>query len=168
MPDKANIWGWSHGLPHVYSLVGNLVPGSSAGVWLVDIVVLPIGLQTLSAPSVLSLPLPLGSLNSVWWLAVSIYVCIGQVLTEHFRGHLYQVPDSKHFLASAIVWGCGVCKWDGSLGGWSLDGLSFTFCSNFVPIFPLDRNISELKILRCMGGPTPQMGALPIYWRWAL
>jgi hypothetical protein len=39
---------------HVNSLVGDLVPGSSEGggaVWLVDIVVLPMGLQTPSSPS---------------------------------------------------------------------------------------------------------------------
>jgi len=49
MPDNVilcHICGWSHGSPYVYSLVGGLVPGSSGGVWLVDIVVLPMGLQT--------------------------------------------------------------------------------------------------------------------------
>jgi hypothetical protein len=38
----------------------------------------------------------------------------------------------------------------------------------FGPVFPLDRNISVLKILRCMGGSILQMKALPIYWRWSL
>jgi hypothetical protein len=42
---------------------------------LVDIVVLPMGLQTSSAPSVLSLTPPLGALWSVQWLAVSICLC---------------------------------------------------------------------------------------------
>jgi hypothetical protein len=37
----------------VYSLVGGLVPESSGGVWLVDIVVFPMRLQTPSAPSVI-------------------------------------------------------------------------------------------------------------------
>jgi hypothetical protein len=58
---------------HVYSLVDGLVPGSSGVgmggrercVWRVDIVVLPMGLLSASAPSVLSLTLPLGSLGSV-------------------------------------------------------------------------------------------------------
>jgi hypothetical protein len=49
-------------------------------VWLVDIVVLPMELQTLSAPSVLSLTPPLGFLCSVQWLAESIHTCIGQAL----------------------------------------------------------------------------------------
>ena len=35
---------------------------------------------------------------------------------ELLRGQLYQVPVSKHFLASAIVSGFGVCRWDGLLG----------------------------------------------------
>jgi hypothetical protein len=34
--------------------------------------------------------------------------------------------------------------------------------------FPLDRNISGLKILRCLHGPIPQLGVVPIYWRWSL
>jgi hypothetical protein len=52
MPDK------------VYSFVGGLVPEISwggGGVWLVDIVVFPLGLQTPSTPSVLSLTPLLGT-----------------------------------------------------------------------------------------------------------
>jgi hypothetical protein len=45
----------------VYSLLGGLVSGSSGGHLVVDIVVLPIGLQTHSVPSVLSLTPPLGT-----------------------------------------------------------------------------------------------------------
>ena len=71
---------WNHGSLHVYSLVGGLVPGNSGGVWLVDIVVLPMGLQTPSAPSVLSLTPPLVSPCSVGWLAANICICICQAL----------------------------------------------------------------------------------------
>jgi hypothetical protein len=63
LPDKAilcYICGWSHGSLHVYSLVGGLVTGSSGGVWLVSIVVLPMGWRSPSAPSALSLTSPLG------------------------------------------------------------------------------------------------------------
>ena len=60
----------------MYSLVGDLAPGSSREIWLVDIVVLPMGLQTPWATLVLPLTLPLGSLCSVWWLAVSTCICI--------------------------------------------------------------------------------------------
>jgi hypothetical protein len=54
MPDKVilcYICGWSHGTLHVYSLVGGLVPGALevGGLWLVDIVVFPMRLQTPSA-----------------------------------------------------------------------------------------------------------------------
>jgi hypothetical protein len=31
------------------------------------------------------------------------------------------------------------------------------------PVFPLDMNISELTILIWVGGPIPQLGAVPIY-----
>jgi hypothetical protein len=56
----------------VYSLVGGLVPGSSGGFWLVHVVVPPMGLQTPSAPWVLSLVPPLGTLCSVQRLAESL------------------------------------------------------------------------------------------------
>ena len=64
MPDKAILYyisSLSHGSLYVYSLVGGLVLGNwgLGGIWLVDIVVLPMGLQTLSAPSVLPLTPPL-------------------------------------------------------------------------------------------------------------
>jgi hypothetical protein len=47
------------------------------------------------------------------------------------------------------------------VSGWSFLQALFHFI--FVPVFPLDRNISGLKILRCMGGSIPQRGAVPIY-----
>jgi hypothetical protein len=52
--------------------------------------------------------------------------------------------------------------------GPSLDGLSFSLCSIFVPAFPLDRNNCGLKIMRWVGGPISLMGAMSIYWRWSL
>jgi hypothetical protein len=42
-----------------------------------------------SAPSVLPLTLPLGSLCSVQWLAASLHICIGQNLAEPLRRQLY-------------------------------------------------------------------------------
>ena len=82
---------------------------SSWELWLVDIFVLPMGLQTPSALSVLSLPPPLGTLCSAQWLAESICLCIFQALSEPLRGQLYQAPFNMHFLASAIVSGFDVC-----------------------------------------------------------
>jgi hypothetical protein len=59
------------------------------GVWLIDTVAPPMGLQTPSAPSVLSLTPLLGTLCSVQWLAISTYLCICQVLTEPLRRQSY-------------------------------------------------------------------------------
>ena len=116
------------------------------------------GLQSPSAPSDLPLAFPLESLGSVGWLAVSICISIGQVLVESLREQPYQARVSKHFLALAIVSGFGVYRWDGSLGGviseWPFLQSLFHF---FVLVFPLDKNISGLKILRCVGGPIPQL-----------
>jgi hypothetical protein len=58
-------------------------------VWLTDTAVLPMGLQSSSAPSVLPLTLPLGCLDSVRWLAVSSCNCLSQMLVEPLRGQLY-------------------------------------------------------------------------------
>jgi len=84
MSDKAilcYICSWSHGFLHVYSFFVGLSLGV-LGVWLVDTVVLPMGLQIPSAPSVLSLTPSLGTPCSVKWLAVSIRFCVCQTLAE--------------------------------------------------------------------------------------
>ena len=54
-------------------------------VWLVNIVVLSMGLQIPSAPSVFPPTPPLGSLSLVWCLAACIHICIAQVLAEPLR-----------------------------------------------------------------------------------
>ena len=84
MTDKAihcYISNWSHGSLRVYSLVGGLVRELS-GVWLVDIVVLPMELQTPSAPSFLPFTPLLTSLCSIRCLTRSIHICIDQALAE--------------------------------------------------------------------------------------
>ena len=91
---------------------------------MVDIVS-PMGLQTPSAPSVLSLTPPLGTLCSVQWLAASIHLCICQALADPLRRQLYQAPVSMHFLAFTIVSAFGM---DPQVGQ-SLDGLSCSLCS---------------------------------------
>jgi hypothetical protein len=108
----------------VYSLVVGLVPGSSWDYWLVYTVVPPMGLQTSSAPWVLSLAPPLGILCSVQWLALSIHLCFCQALVDPLRKQLYQDSVSKHLLAFSIVSGFGDCIWDGSPGG-AVSGWSF-------------------------------------------
>jgi hypothetical protein len=59
------------------------------GYWLVHIVVPPRGLQTPSAPWVLSLAPSLGTQCSIQWMSVSIHFCIFQVLAEPLRRQLY-------------------------------------------------------------------------------
>ena len=76
----------------MYSLDGDLVPESSVNIWLVHMVVPPMGLQTPSAPWVLALAPAFGILFSVQWLAVSIHFCICQEMKESLRKQLYQVP----------------------------------------------------------------------------
>jgi len=111
------ICSWSHGSLHVDSLFSGSVPGSSHGVWLVDIVVLPMELQSPSAPSVLSLGPPLTSSCSVQWLASTLLICISRALAESLRRHPYLATVSKYFLASAIVTRFGGCIWEASPGG---------------------------------------------------
>jgi hypothetical protein len=86
------------------------------GVWLVVIVVPPMGLQTSSALSGLFITSPLQTPCSVQWLVISIHLCICQALAKALSRQLYQVPVSKHFLVSAIVSGFGDCIWSGSPG----------------------------------------------------
>ena len=79
------------------------------GYWLFHIVVPPMGLQTPSAPWVLSLAPSLGTLCSVQWMAVSIYFCICQAVEEPLMKQLYQAPVSKHLLVSITVTEFGDC-----------------------------------------------------------
>ena len=104
---------------------------------MVDTVVLPMGLQTPSALSVLSLSPPLGTPSSVQWLAASICLCTCQALVEPLRRQPYQAPVRKNFLASTIGSGFGDCTWDGSLGG-TVSGWPFlqSLFHAFVSIFP--------------------------------
>ena len=89
---------------------------------MVDIVVLPMGLQTPPTPSVLPLTPLLGILCSVKWLAANIRLCICKALAGPHRRQPYQAPFSMHFLASTIVSGFGNCIWDespdGTVSGW--------------------------------------------------
>ena len=82
--------------------------------WSVHIFVPPMGLQTPSAPWVLSLAPSLGTLCSIQWMAVSIHFWICQVLEEPLRRQLNQAPISKLMLGSTILSGFGGCLWDGS------------------------------------------------------
>ena len=94
MLDKANlcyISSWSHGYPCVF-LGWCFSPWELWGFWLVDIVVLPMRLQTHSAPTALSLLSTLGSTLSVQCLAVYIHICIGSALA---LTQLFYLPLSE-------------------------------------------------------------------------
>ena len=78
---------------------------------MVDIVVLPMGLQAPSAPSVISLTPPLGTLCSPTVDCEPLYLSGSGTATQE------TAPISKHFLASTLVSGFGDCILDGSPGG---------------------------------------------------
>ena len=81
------------------------------------VVVLPMGLQTLSTSSIHSLTPPLGTPCSVQWLTASICFYICQALAEPLMRQLYQAPVIIHFFVSIIVSMFGDCTWVGSPGG---------------------------------------------------
>jgi hypothetical protein len=118
------ICSWSHGSLHVYSLVGGLVCGISGGSeWFILLILL-------WGCKLLTLAPPLGTLRSAQWVAENIHLCICQAMAEPLA-ELYQVPVSKHFLASTIISAFDDCIRDGSLGGsisrWSfLQSLLYT------------------------------------------
>ena len=138
---------------------------SSCELWVVrllDIVVLPMGLQSPSAASFLPLTLPLGSPGSVQWLTVSICICIDQVLAEPLGTAVPGSCQQTLLGISNSVW-FDVCVWVVSLGGvvseWPFIPSLLHF---FVSAFPLNKN-SGLKFLRWVGGPIPQLRAMPIH-----
>jgi hypothetical protein len=72
----------------VCSLVGGSVSGSSQGCRLVETAGLPVGLPSLSAPFFLPLTLSQGSPNSAQWLALTICICVSQLLILLLGGQL--------------------------------------------------------------------------------
>ena len=68
------------------------------------------------------------------------------MLVDALKEQPYQAPVSKHFLASAIVWGFGVCRWDGFP---RKDVSECPFRQSlryFCPLFPLDKWILAKKL----------------------
>lgn len=114
MPHKAIVCytcTWRHGLIHIYSHWW-FSPRKFWGLSWLSLM----GLQSKSALSVLPLTLLLVSLSSAWWMAVSICICLSQMLTEPLQGQPYLSPVCKYFLASAIELWFGICRWIGSQG----------------------------------------------------
>lgn len=122
-------------------------PWESWGLWLINIVVLPMRLQTTSAPSVLSLTPTLRYPCSVLWLAASIYICINKALAKPLRRHPYQDPVSKQELLGINnnVWVLVAAY--GMIPSWGSIWMTFpsVTVALFVPTFPLDRDSSVLK-----------------------
>ena len=106
-----------------------LVPWELLGDWLVDIVVLPMGLQSPSTPLVLSLTPLLWTPCSVQWLVLSICPCICKALAGSLRRQPYQ-PLSRctswhpqSCLGLVTVYGMNLQV------GQSLDDFSSSLCS---------------------------------------
>jgi len=132
--NKAIFWyicSWRHGSVHVNPLDGGLVPGSSG--WLT---LLLWGLQTPSAPSILSLTLPMVTPFSTQWLAASIHFCICHALVEPLRRKLCQAPFNMHFLASAVLCGFSGCMYMDWIPMWGRHWMAIPSVSppNFVSI----------------------------------
>jgi hypothetical protein len=94
------------------------------------------GLQSPSAPWVLSLDPSLRTLCSIQWMAVSIHFCICQALAEPLRRQLYQVPVSKSLLASTIVSMLVVVYGMDPHVGQSLDGFPSISVPHFISVTP--------------------------------
>jgi hypothetical protein len=130
MPDEAilcNICSWSHGSLHVYSLVGDLVPGNSGGSgWLILLSFLW-GCKLLqllqSFPYLLFGVLVLSPMDGWLQESASVLVRIWQILSRdiHIR------------LLSQVLLGIHNSDWVATYGtdpqvGQSLDGLCFSLC----------------------------------------
>jgi hypothetical protein len=131
-------------------------------IWLVGIFVLPMWLQNPSAPSVLSITTPLGTLCSVQWLAASIHLCICQTLTESHRRQIYQAHVTN-FLASTIVSGFGDSISDGFQGGGGSHWMAFSSVSDpyYFSIFP---PVSILLLLRRTEASTLWSSFFSLMW----
>ena len=84
-----------------------LIPWELWGFWLGDIVLLPMGLQTPSVPSCLSLTPSLGNQCSIQGLSMSTHVCVFQALEEFLRRQLHSGSSQQAFLGifnSVCVW----------------------------------------------------------------
>ena len=93
----------------MYTLVGGLVPWSpeeSSNCYCCSSYGVAIPISSFSPYLTSSIGVPKLS----QWLAVSICLCLSQVLTEPLRGQPYQSPVYKHVLAATIVSRFVVCR----------------------------------------------------------
>jgi hypothetical protein len=123
-------------------------------------VVLPMGLQSPSTPLVLPPAPPPGSPSSVWWFGSKHPHLHWSVVGWTFQGTVIpgscqQAPPGNS--NGVRVW-CLQTGWIARWGGPQMDIPSVSDPFFFVPVFPLDRNISGWKTLRWVGGPIPRLG----------
>jgi len=154
---------------HVYSLVGGLVPGSSGGSgWLILSFFL-LGCNPLqllqSFPELFHWGF---CTQSDSWLYASSSVLSGSGTASQST---VLSRSCQHALLgiSNYVW--IRCLQMGSIPRLSSLWMSFSSVSVplFVLAFPLDRmRNSGLNIFRWVGGPIPQLGAVPNLWAWSL
>ena len=141
------------------------------GVWLVDIIVLPMGLQTLSFPSILPICPPLGSPCSVPCSVLSIWNCIGQALVEPLRRQLYHLPVSKHFFSSMVVSGFGSWSSPVAVSGWPyhkslLYSLSLHFLQTGAILRYVARGDEELGVATVKSQMPGKQEAPRTHWGW--
>jgi hypothetical protein len=118
---------------------------------LFDIVVLPIGLQTSSAPSVLSLIPPLETPCSVQWLVANICLCICHGKASQETAISGSCQQALLGICNSVwVW-CLYMGWIHRRGRFWM-AFPSTSPLKFVPIYLLDRNI-WLEILEMSGWP---------------
>jgi hypothetical protein len=154
------IFSRSHRLTCAYTLLGSW---ELWAVQLVDTVVLPMGSQSPSSPSILPLTLH-------WVLSLSPMV--GCKYLHWYWSDVGRASQRTVISGSCLQELLGisnsirvfVCRWERSPGravfGWS----SLQSLLHFsVPAFPLDRNNCGLKILRQVVGSIPKLGAMSIW-----
>ena len=71
--------------------------------------------------------------GSVQWLAISICICLSQVLVEPLRGQPCQATICTHNMASVTVSGFGLCTWDGFQVGLVTESPFFQSLLHFCP-----------------------------------
>jgi hypothetical protein len=163
MPSSGFLCSWSHGS---FSLHPRPQPScvffgwfSPWELWLVDTVVVPMGLQTPSAPLVLPLTPSLASPCSVWRLAASIRTSIWSGSGRPFSRDSY-----TRLLSASASWHqqecLGLVSADGMdpQVGQSLDGLSYSLCSILCPCISFRQEQFWVNIFEMGGWPHPSTG----------
>jgi hypothetical protein len=126
------------------------------------------GLQTPSAPS-------------VFFSNSSIGVPLLSPMVACSHPHLYLAGSGRTSQKTAITGSCqqallGMCNcvwvwclYMGWISRWGCLWMAFPskLTPHFVPVFPLDRSLSGLRIWRWVSGSNPQPGALPNLWIWS-